>query len=676
MFKRVFLVVCLFVILVLPIFFSAFFSDSFFQTIAIRSISVMSFAILVLYLKYVPIKSFYKVTLQTSLTLFCFFISIPETVCYYMTGKSYAFSFWMHFNINSLVYGGARGFLAQIIVAVIVLIFAIAMIVYVFRQLGRTTLNKKLILIKIIILVAVLGIFCGTINKFPPVIFIKGFYQYHTSVSVHYNKKKMEENGINTNIVPIEDQRVLKGKNLVYIFLESIEQTYLDENLFPGLIPNIKKFVGKDAVFFPNVKEAEHANFTLGGMFAAMTGGILSNQHILGNGLEEWNGGFNPNVAQNLPTLPEALKIAGYHQVFMRAASLQFAGTNLLLEKLKFNEMYDTKDFKDQIKDKSLIGAWGVRDNALFQVAFDKYVKLSKSKQPFNLTLLTVDTHPPDGLTFSGSLKYGDGKSNLLNAVHTTDYELGQFIEKLKTVKGWENTVIAISNDHLAMSSSTDHAMLIKNPQRKMLFFALNAGPHKVVKTDGATFDIAPTVLDLLKVKTNIKFPLGQDLLKKTNPKRLTWNDNKSDLWEAYCSKFTRKLAKVKHKRLNIKVIPGQEAKIEVGGQVIPITLNDGGWQGLPYRTILFVITLDEYDRVIKATHIHVDPKLTLKFNNKFYRYVVLGREADLKSSKLINPKNPLIPDDNLVLLYGRQPKWDIRTSKDGSKLSMSILRK
>ena len=105
MFKRVFLVVSLFVILVLPIFFTAFFSDSFFQTIAIRSISVMSFAILILYLTYVPIKSFYKVTLQTSLTLFCFFISIPETVCYYMTGKSYAFSFWMHFNINTNISG-------------------------------------------------------------------------------------------------------------------------------------------------------------------------------------------------------------------------------------------------------------------------------------------------------------------------------------------------------------------------------------------------------------------------------------------------------------------------------------------------------------------------------------------------------------------------------------------
>ena len=53
-----------------------------------------------------------------------------------------------------------------------------------------------------------------------------------------------------------------------------------------------------------------------------------------------------------------------------------------------------------------------------------------KKKGPFNLTLLTVDTHHPTGNASHSCSKYGAIDNSILHAVHCTDYLVGRFIER------------------------------------------------------------------------------------------------------------------------------------------------------------------------------------------------------------------------------------------------------
>lgn len=105
--------------------------------------------------------------------------------------------------------------------------------------------------------------------------------------------------GIKTRRPPGGHQGEARAKSLVFIFLESLERTHCDDNVFPGLTPNINR-LRKEAICFDNNDNAPNADYSFGGMYAALTGSVLINQH-LSAGL---NGGVNPHIGSRLSSFP------------------------------------------------------------------------------------------------------------------------------------------------------------------------------------------------------------------------------------------------------------------------------------------------------------------------------------------------------------------------------------
>jgi hypothetical protein len=134
-----------------------------------------------------------------------------------------------------------------------------------------------------------------------------------------------------------------------------------------------------------------------------------------------------------------------------------------------------------------------------------------------------VDPHHPDGFTEPDGPRYtGRGKNvpNLLHAVHALDQAIGRFVRDLQQLPVWKDTVVVFLTDHLAMRNSLWQE-LQDGRERKLVFFALNAGPAQKISVPGKTFDAAPTILALLGVKHNAVFPLGENLLASSDPRRL-----------------------------------------------------------------------------------------------------------------------------------------------------------
>ena len=67
--------------------------------------------------------------------------------------------------------------------------------------------------------------------------------------------------GIKRKIPDRDDVTALPGKNLVLVYLESTENSYLDEERFPNLMPNTRKLL-EEAIVFEEIQPSEYATFT------------------------------------------------------------------------------------------------------------------------------------------------------------------------------------------------------------------------------------------------------------------------------------------------------------------------------------------------------------------------------------------------------------------------------
>ena len=93
---------------------------------------------------------------------------------------------------------------------------------------------------------------------------------------------------------------------------------------------------------------------------------------------------------------------------------------------------------------------WGFEDKKLFGFAKEQLNEISQNDEPFNLTLLTADTHFQDGYVEESCPKpFGDNQ--YANVYSCTDSMISDFVEWAKTQPFYENTTIVIVGDHLTM---------------------------------------------------------------------------------------------------------------------------------------------------------------------------------------------------------------------------------
>lgn len=93
---------------------------------------------------------------------------------------------------------------------------------------------------------------------------------------------------------------------------------------------------------------------------------------------------------------------------------------------------------------------WGYEDKKLFEFAKADITKLAKSGKPFNMELVTIDTHTPDGYVCEDCQhKY---KSQYANVIACQSKQVNNFINWCKSQPWYENTTIVITGDHNSMS--------------------------------------------------------------------------------------------------------------------------------------------------------------------------------------------------------------------------------
>ena len=322
-------------------------------------------------------------------------------------------------------------------------------------------------------------------------------------------------------------------KNLVFIYAESLERTYFDETIFPGLITGLRELESK-STYFTNIREAPGAGWTIGGMVASQCGIPL---------FAPADGNSMAGMDVFLPSaicLGDLLHDEGYDLIYYGGADLAFAGKGKFYSTHKFDHIAGRDELLPFLADESYISGWGLYDDSLFDLAYNRFAELSELDENFALFLLTLDTHHPDGHPSKScqGIVYKDGSNPMLNAVACSDYLITEFVKKIMQSPYGKKTVVVVFSDHLALRNAAYD--LLNKTERKNVFMIIEPkvnNPTKIEKL-GSALDIAPTILPFFGYEGSMG--LGRNLrdtdhstsdIKKIQRNLLAWEPMIADFW-------------------------------------------------------------------------------------------------------------------------------------------------
>ncbi|HBK46964.1 MAG TPA: phosphoglycerol transferase I, partial [Xanthomonadaceae bacterium] len=301
-----------------------------------------------------------------------------------------------------------------------------------------------------------------------------------------------------------------KRPNIVWIYGESLERTYLDEKVFPGLMPNIRRLAG-EGLDFRNIASNEGSGWTIAGLVSSMCGVPLTASPGDENSMDRM-GRFLPEAQ----CLGDYLKQQGYRNEFVGGANASFAGKGQFLVSHGFDVVRDVGYFREKGVDETHFSAWGVHDDVLLEDAWESFQTLSRAGQPFMLTTLTMDTHHPAGhlpVACRGERYESEyGNIGMLNAIKCSDRLVSELVDRIRNSRYGRNTLIVIASDHLAMPNDLTSILVKQKRENLLLFLGDRIAPQQVTARAGSTLDSGATLLQLMEPNArNLGF--GRSLL-------------------------------------------------------------------------------------------------------------------------------------------------------------------
>ena len=368
----------------------------------------------------------------------------------------------------------------------------------------HTSERRRTVFVSLAISILILIV---NINKIIETTDIKEYIENQTHDSNFIAKEYVKPENVNIELP--EEKR-----NLIYIFLESMETTYYsvqDGGLSQyDLMPEISN-LAKENTNFSNTDKLGGAytlygtTWTVGAM-TAQTAGVPLKLSIEDNAMGEYS-----TFLGGAYSIGQVLQKNGYHNYLLFGSDATFGGRRNLFEQHGNYEIWDFESARAENKADEQIW-WGFTDDQLFEYAKEKVSYLAEQDEPFNFTMLTADTHFPDGYRCKDCPNKWDEQYK--NVISCSSKKVGDFIKWLQQQDFYNNTTIVISGDHLTMQSNFFELEEGQDYQKKVINLIINPA-IKAENTNRiySTMDLYPTTLAALgaKIEGN-KLGLGTNL--------------------------------------------------------------------------------------------------------------------------------------------------------------------
>ncbi len=293
-------------------------------------------------------------------------------------------------------------------------------------------------------------------------------------------------------------------RNLVYIFLESMENTFGETEaggpIYDNFIPELTQLAAENVNFSNDDGLGGALSFSGTTWTAAAMVTQTSGLNVQVPLEAEYFGGEN-GYMPGVVTLGEILEDQGYNQTLLVGSDAQFGGREAYFTEHGNYNIVDTK----ALKDRGWLPAdynvwWGFEDAKLFGAAKLELAALAAKGEPFNFTMLTCDTHFPDG--YHCQLCRDEYPEQYPTVARCSSRMVYDFILWIQQQPFYENTTIVISGDHLTMDPDFMQEV-DENYQRTIYNCIINAPlePVQEKNREFGTYDLFPTTLAALGVQ-------------------------------------------------------------------------------------------------------------------------------------------------------------------------------
>ncbi|MBQ4528267.1 MAG: LTA synthase family protein [Clostridia bacterium] len=317
-------------------------------------------------------------------------------------------------------------------------------------------------------------------------------------------------------------------KNLVYIFLESMETSYasVEDGGFMEVsyIPHLTE-LAQDNISFSDTDKLGGAQPVTGTAWTVAAMVSQTSGIPLTIPISKSNFGKDDTFLPGVYSIGQILEDAGYKQTLMIGSKSTFAKRKDYFEEHGNYKIFDyfeaqkkwASDPEENLPEDYYVW-WGYEDFRLFEYARDEIENLANGDQPFNFTMLTVDTHFTDGYKCEYCPESFDNQyANVINCSDDQVYDFVKWIQNHENPEISENTVIVISGDHLTMDHSYFDSIddSVKSRGRRIYNCFINTGlSDKHTKNRVFTsMDMFPTTLAALGVSWgNDQLALGVNL--------------------------------------------------------------------------------------------------------------------------------------------------------------------
>ncbi|RKQ33694.1 LTA synthase family protein [Kocuria tytonis] len=291
--------------------------------------------------------------------------------------------------------------------------------------------------------------------------------------------------------------------NLVVIYLESGEATLADDQLFEK-----NAFAPLENATPPSqgwrsvadFQQYEGGGWTMAGMASTQCGiplkgsGAGMGASDIGVGMDQYLGGVT--------CLGDVLQDHGYKNVFLGGANSSFAGKGTFLRSHGYTEDKGLADWRAAGEpEKNFRGDWGLSDERLMSHAKDEIDRLhadsERTGQPFNLSMLTLDTHEPVHVYDSCDV---DTQNQVTSVFACSMSQVAGFVDHMRSRGYLEDTSVVIMGDHLKHMSAGDafHEQLDDNPHRTIFnrVWIPGGSPREPLRSGADQLNMYPTLLE------------------------------------------------------------------------------------------------------------------------------------------------------------------------------------
>ena len=319
-----------------------------------------------------------------------------------------------------------------------------------------------------------------------------------------------------------------KGRNVIYIHLESFQQFLIDYKL---------KVDDKEYEVTPFLNSLYHSKetFAFSNVFNQVKAGKTSDaETMIETGLFGLNQGsfmVNYGGTNTQQAAPFILSKNGYNSsaVFHGNAG-SFWNRNTAYKQWGYNYFFDASYFTKQNSSNSF--QYGLNDKYMLK---DSIRYLERLQQPFYTKFITVSNHYPYTTSLSGDdlgFPLAKTQDETINGYFATanylDSSIKAFFDYLKESGLYKNSIIVLYGDHYGISNSRNPALaplLGKNSEtwssydnamlQRVPYMVVIPGMDKggIIDTYGGEIDMLPTLEHLLGIESNKFLQVGQDML-------------------------------------------------------------------------------------------------------------------------------------------------------------------